>query len=120
MTTTTVYNTLTKEWALDIICERLEKKWPNFDIAKEREVLAKTSRAMLLHSVGAQWYGDLGDIDEGLMAYAFGEMNASEQRSICADGHLTRCVACGRMVPRHLVDAVTPRGPYCMSCSDTL
>jgi len=82
MTTTTDYSTLTKAWALDIICERIEKKWPGIDIALEREVLDQKSRASLLHSVGAQWYGDLDEIDEGLMIYAFDEMSASEQRSI--------------------------------------
>jgi len=78
----TDYTTLTKDWALDIICGRIEKKWPGIDIAKERAVLAKKSRACLLHSVGSQWYGDLDQIDEGLCEYAFGEMNADEQRSI--------------------------------------
>ena len=82
MTTKNDYSALTKEWALNVLCDRITQKWPGIDIAKEREVIAKKSRASLLHSVGAQWYGDVNDVNEDLMKYAFGEMSDAEQRSI--------------------------------------
>ena len=76
-----MYTAMTKEWAIDQIIERLEKKWPGCG-ATERTVLEKRSRASLLHSVGGQWYGDLNQIDQKLMEYACSQMTDAEQRTI--------------------------------------
>lgn len=76
------YNTMTKDLALDTLVSRIKKRFPGVDASVERAILNKYSRAVLLHSVGAQWYGDLGEVDDGLMRYAYGQMTPEEQRII--------------------------------------
>lgn len=78
----TSYANLTKDQALDILVERIQKKFPAADGPKERAVLAKRSLPSLLHSVGAQWYGDPSNLDQALCDYAYGEMTPQEQREI--------------------------------------
>lgn len=78
----TNYDEITKDQALDILIARIENKFPGVDSAKERDVLAKQSRASLLHSIGSQWYGDIAQCDEALCAYAYGKMTRSEQQKI--------------------------------------
>lgn len=75
-----MYDDLTKEWAIDTLLDRIEAKWPDIDRSKERALLAKWSRASLLHSVGAQRYGDVAEADDALMQYAERLMSASELR----------------------------------------
>lgn len=78
----TNYDEITKDQALDILIARIVKKFPGVDAAKERDVLAKRSRASLLHSIGAQWYGDIAQCDKALCAYAYGQMTRAEHREI--------------------------------------
>jgi hypothetical protein len=79
---TTNYSEMTKDQALDILMARIQKKFPGVDGAKERAILAKQSRASLLHSVGAQTYGDLDQFDQALCDYAYSQMTKDEQRQI--------------------------------------
>jgi len=78
----TNYSDMTKDQALDILVSRIEGKFPGVEGAKERAVLAKRSRASLIHSVGSQWYGDLSQADEQMCAYAYSEMTPAEKREI--------------------------------------
>lgn len=76
------YNEMTKDQAIEVLVDRIAKKFPLVDVAKERAVLSKRSRASLLHSVGAQWYGDTTEVDSALCTYAYGEMTPDERREI--------------------------------------
>jgi hypothetical protein len=80
------HSSMSKDQALDILVSRIEKRFPGVDTSAERKTLAHQSRASLLHSVGAQLYGDPGKADKQLMDYAYAEMTAAEQREIQAGG----------------------------------
>ncbi len=82
----TNFDDMTKDQAIDILVTRIAAKWPETDIAKERATLAKRSRARLLHSVGAQLYGDVSKADLELMRYARDQMTDSELRVLSEAG----------------------------------
>jgi len=73
---------MTKEQAIDILIARIKGKWPTVDEGKERDILSKRSRADLLHSVGAQSYGNLDDYDDDMCKYAYSIMTDDEKRKI--------------------------------------
>lgn len=75
------YANFTKEAAIEILIGRIKTKFPGADPLKERAVLERQSRAKLLHSVGAQLYGDLDQVNHDLCAYAESQMTPEEQRA---------------------------------------
>lgn len=81
-TNTMKYDQITKEQALDILIDRIKAKFPGVDAAKERAILAKQSRESLIHSVGAQWYGDTSKVDREMCDYAYSQMTPADQRGI--------------------------------------
>lgn len=76
------FDALTQGDAIDILIARMTHRWPDLDVARERAILARWSRARLLHAVGAQLYGDHDAINEAMMAYAYAHMTRDERREI--------------------------------------